>query len=427
MKKEEQFIKESLKYHSKPVPGKTAIRITKSCASQKELSMAYTPGVAYPCLEIEKDRSKANDYTNRKNLVGVISNGTAVLGLGDIGPEASKPVMEGKAVLFKRFAGIDVFDIEIAEKGPERFIETVKRLEPTFGGINLEDIKAPECFEIETALKKTMDIPVFHDDQHGTAIIVGAGLLNALEIAGKDTGDVKVIFLGAGAAGISCAKFICSLGVDKKNIYMFDRHGLITHDRHDNDEHKAEFAHAESVPLEEAMKDTDVFIGLSAGNLVSKEMVRSMSANPVIFALANPFPEITYEDAKDAREDVIMATGRSDYPNQVNNVLGFPFIFRGALDTAATAITEGMKVAAAKALAALAKEPVLAEIEQMYERTLTFGPEYIIPTPFDPRVLVEESTAVAQAAMDEGVARITLDISDYREQLTQLSGRLQNE
>ena len=422
--KEERFIKESLEYHSRTPAGKTAVGVTKPCTTQQELSMAYTPGVAYPCLEIEKDTGKVYEYTNRKNLVGVISNGTAVLGLGDIGPEASKPVMEGKAVLFKRFAGIDVFDIEIDEKDPKKFIETVKRMEPTFGGINLEDIKAPECFEIETALKREMGIPVFHDDQHGTAIIVGAGLINALEISGKRAEEVKVVFLGAGAAGISCARFICSLGVDKKNIRMFDSRGMISAERTDLNPQKTEFAGSGNMTLEEAMKGADVFIGLSKGNTVSKEMVKSMNSHPVIFALANPFPEITYEDANDVRDDVIMATGRSDYPNQVNNVLGFPYIFRGALDTAAESITEGMKVAAARALAGLAKRAVPEEIERLYGRKLVFGREYIIPTPFDPRVLVEESSAVAEAAMAEGVARITLDMEGYRKELTEISSKL---
>ena len=418
------LIRKSLEYHKATPAGKTAIRVTKPCSTQEELSLAYTPGVAYPCLEIEKSPETVFDYTNRGNLVGVISNGTAVLGLGDIGPAASKPVMEGKSVLFKRFADIDVFDIEIAEKDPEKFIEIVKSLEPTFGGINLEDIKAPECFLIEERLKKETAIPVFHDDQHGTAVIVGAGLLNALELASKKISEARVVFLGAGAAGIACAKFIVSLGVLRENILLYDSHGLVSPERKDLDEKKRFFAQKGPGGYAEALRGADVFIGLSRGNMVTGDMIRIMADRPIIFALANPFPEISYEEATGARPDVIMATGRSDYPNQINNVLGFPYIFRGALDVSARGITEGMKIAAARALARLAREKVPSYLMELYERPLEFSPDYIIPVPFDHRVLIEESTAVALAAIEEGIARRVVSPGEYRASLQVLAGKL---
>jgi malate dehydrogenase (oxaloacetate-decarboxylating)(NADP+) len=424
MMSQDPLIRKSLEYHKNAPAGKTAIRVTKPCSTQEELSLAYTPGVAYPCLEIEKNPETVFEYTNKGNLVGVISNGTAVLGLGDIGPAASKPVMEGKGVLFKRFADIDVFDIEISEKDPERFIEIVKSLEPTFGGINLEDIKAPECFLIEERLKRETTIPVFHDDQHGTAVIVGAGLLNALELAGKKIDEVRVVFLGAGAAGIACAKFIVSLGVLRENILLYDSHGLVSPERRDLDEQKRPFAQTGPDGYAEALRGADVFIGLSRGNMVTADMVRTMERRPVIFALANPFPEIPYEEAAAARPDVIMATGRSDYPNQINNVLGFPYIFRGALDISARGITEGMKIAAARALARLAKEEAPSYLSELYKRPLEFGPDYIIPVPFDRRVLVEESSAVAMAAMAEGIARKSVSPGNYRASLETLSEKL---
>jgi len=424
MMSQDPLIRKSLDYHKKSPAGKTAIQVTKPCSTQEELSLAYTPGVAYPCLEIEKKPETVFDYTNKGNLVGVISNGTAVLGLGDIGPAASKPVMEGKGVLFKRFADIDVFDIEIAEKDPGKFVEIVKSLEPTFGGINLEDIKAPECFLIEERLKKETSIPVFHDDQHGTAVIVGAGLLNALELAGKKIDGIRVVFLGAGAAGIACARFIVSLGVLRKNILLYDSHGLVAPGRSDLDEQKRLFAQSGPDTYAEALRGADVFIGLSRGNMVTAGMVRTMAKRPIIFALANPFPEITYEEACDARKDVIMATGRSDYPNQINNVLGFPYIFRGALDVSARGITEGMKIAAAQALAGLAREKVPAYLSKLYKRPLEFGSDYIIPVPFDHRVLIEESSAVAMAAVREGIAGRPLSQDGYRASLQALSRKL---
>ncbi len=412
--------KEALHYHSIGKPGKLEILPTKPCATQKDLSLAYTPGVAVPCLEIEKSPSDAYRYTNRGNLVAVISNGTAVLGLGNIGALAGKPVMEGKAVLFKRFADVDVFDIEIDAKDPEEVIRIVRALEPTFGGINLEDIKAPECFLIEETLKKEMHIPVFHDDQHGTAIIAAAGLLNALELTGKDIERVKVAFSGAGAAGIACAKMIVSFGVRKENITMADGHGVIYKGRKEGmNPYKEEFAQDTTQrTLAEIMEGADVFVGCSVAGTVSKDMVRSMNNKPIVFALANPDPEIPYDVAKKARPDVIMATGRSDFPNQVNNVLGFPFIFRGALDVRATTINEEMKKAASKALANLAKEDVPDSVLQAYGGApLRFGPDYILPKPFDPRVLTWESAAVAQAAMDSGVARNEISIKKYRPEL----------
>lgn len=398
---------DALEYHSKGRPGKIEVIPTKETKTQRDLALAYSPGVAEPCLEIAANPDDVYKYTAKGNLVAVISNGTAVLGLGDIGPEASKPVMEGKGLLFKIFADIDVFDIELNVKGIEEFVAVVKALEPTFGGINLEDIKAPECFEIEKRLKQEMNIPLMHDDQHGTAIISGAALLNALELVGKDINKVKIVVSGAGASAISCCKIYVALGADVKNIYMFDSKGLITKSRTDLDEYKQLFAQeSKGMDLTEAMVGSDVFIGLSKGNVVSGDMLKGMGAKPIVFALANPDPEIRYEEALAARPDVIMATGRSDYPNQVNNVLGFPFIFRGALDVRATAINEEMKLAAVKALAALAKEPVPDIVNVAYNETsLSFGPTYIIPKPVDPRLLVTVSPAVAKAAIASGVAR----------------------
>jgi malate dehydrogenase (oxaloacetate-decarboxylating)(NADP+) len=413
-------VEEALEYHRTGRPGKLEVVATKPCRTQRDLSLAYTPGVAEPCRVIEKEPDRVFEYTAKGNLVAVVTNGTAVLGLGAIGPLAGKPVMEGKAVLFKRFADIDVFDIELDTRDPEEFIHAVKLLEPTFGGINLEDIKAPECFLIEERLKKELQIPVFHDDQHGTAIISGAGLLNALELVGKKIDEVKIVVNGAGAAGIACARFYCLLGARRENIMMCDSKGVIYKGRTERmNPYKEEFAvDTDARTLSDALKGADVFIGLSAPNVVSKEMVRTMADRPILFAMANPDPEITYEDAKAARDDVIMATGRSDYPNQVNNVLGFPFIFRGALDVRARAINDPMKVAAAKALAGLAKEPVPYQVMKAYRLDrLEFGPEYLIPKPFDPRVLIWEASAVAQAAIESGVARIRIDIDEYRERL----------
>ncbi|NOX38266.1 MAG: NADP-dependent malic enzyme [Calditrichaeota bacterium] len=411
---------EALDYHRKGRPGKIEVITTKPCYTQKDLSLAYTPGVAEPCRDIQKNPDDAYLYTAKGNLVAVISNGTAVLGLGNIGALAGKPVMEGKGVLFKRFADIDVFDLEVATEDPDEFIQVVKRLEPTFGGINLEDIKAPECFYIEETLQKEMNIPVFHDDQHGTAIISGAGLLNAVELVGKKISDIKVVFMGAGAAGIACARFYMELGVRKENIVMFDSKGVIYKGRKKGMNPYKEFFAIEDgdLTLEKALQGADVFVGVSVANLLTREMVRSMADRPIIFAMANPDPEITYEEARAARDDVIMATGRSDYPNQVNNVLGFPFIFRGALDVRARQINEAMKVAAAHALADLAKQPVPYSVLKAYRLDyLEFGPEYIIPKPFDPRVLLWEATAVARAAMESGVARIHIDLQEYREKL----------
>jgi len=416
---------EALQYHSDYPPGKVALKITKPCTTQRELSLAYTPGVAEPCREIEKNPSDALKYTAKGNLVAVITNGTAVLGLGDIGPLAGKPVMEGKGVLFKRFADIDVFDIELEEKDPDALIKTVKSMEPTFGGINLEDIKAPECFHIEETLIREMNIPVFHDDQHGTAIITGAGVINALEIVDKDIAKVKVVFSGAGAAGVACAKFLESMGVKRENMYLCDRHGLVTEERKNDEPYRGYFAHKSSrKSLGDCMKDADVFVGVSAKGLVTQEMVKSMAPKPVIFAMANPDPEITPEDAYAARKDIIMATGRSDYPNQVNNVLGFPFIFRGALDTTSAKINEEMKRAAAKALADLARQPVPKEVKAAYGGAdFKFGPEYIIPKPLDPRVLWWEASAVAEAAAKSGVARTPVkDYEAYRESLKKRLG-----
>ena len=417
---------EALRYHEMDRPGKLEVVATKPCVTQRDLSLAYTPGVAEPCLEIKRSPLNAFRYTNRGNLVAVISNGSAVLGLGNIGALAGKPVMEGKAVLFKRFADIDVYDIEIDTEDPEEVIRVVRALEPTFGGINLEDFKAPECFLIEETLRKEMEIPVFHDDQHGTAIIVGAALMNALELTKKEMSQIKVVFSGAGAAGIAVAKMIVTLGVPLENIPMTDIHGVVSKNREEGmNPYLEQFAQMTSAKsLREVIKDADVFIGVSVGGIVTRDMLSGMNENPIIFALANPDPEISYIDAKSFRKDAIIATGRSDYPNQVNNVLGFPFIFRGALDVRATSITESMKVAAARALAGLAKEDVPDSVIQAYGGThFRFGPEYILPKPFDPRVLIWEASAVAQAAMDSGVARKDLDIEAYKNQLENRLGR----
>ncbi|MBD5646081.1 MAG: malate dehydrogenase [Desulfovibrio sp.] len=407
---------EALDYHHYPRPGKVEVLPTKPCNTQKDLSMAYSPGVAEACMAIHADEAQVADYTGRANLVAVVSNGTAVLGLGNIGPKAAKPVMEGKGVLFKMFADVDVYDIELNEKDPDKICEIVKALEPTFGGINLEDIKAPECFYIEDKLKKEMNIPVFHDDQHGTAVITGAAFLNACEIAGRKPGDCKVVVSGAGAAGIACCNFYVALGVDPKNVYMFDSKGLIWKGRTDLNQYKARYAQDKNCTLAEAMKGADLFLGLSVKGLVSKDMAKSMAKDPVIFACANPEPEITYEDAKEARPDCIMGTGRTDYPNQINNVSGFPFLFRGTLDVGATEINEAMKIAAAKALAALAHEPVPAEVEKAYGgQKFKFGPDYVIPKPFDPRIIEWVTPAVAKAAMDSGIAaRPIADLAAYK-------------
>jgi malate dehydrogenase (oxaloacetate-decarboxylating)(NADP+) len=417
---------DALEYHSRPPAGKLATVATKPCHTQRDLSLAYTPGVAVPCLEIQRDPALIYNYTSKGNLVAVVSNGTAVLGLGDIGAAAGKPVMEGKGVLFKRFADIDVFDIEVDTHNPTEVIRFCQLLEPTFGGINLEDIKAPECFEIEEELKRTMKIPVFHDDQHGTAIISGAGLLNALEVAGKAIDRVRVVFNGAGAAGIACAEHYVRLGVRRENIMLCDTKGVIYKGRAAGmNPYKQRFAvETEARTLTEAMRGADVFVGLSVANCVSPEMLLSMAANPIVFAMANPDPEIPYDVAVKTRADVIMATGRSDYPNQVNNVLGFPFIFRGALDVRATAINEEMKLAATRALAALAEEDVPDSVCRAYgvER-MEFGRDYLIPKPFDPRVLLWEAAAVAKAAMDTGVAQRPVDLGEYKEQLERRLGK----
>jgi len=420
---------DSLDYHRSEPPGKIEIATTKPTNTQRDLSLAYSPGVAGPCRKIDEDANEAYTYTAKGNLVGVVSNGSAVLGLGNIGAQASKPVMEGKGVLFKRFADIDVFDIELDLDDPDAFIETVAAMEPTFGGINLEDIKAPECFVIEDRLRERMDVPVFHDDQHGTAIISGAALLNAVEIADKNVEDLDIVFSGAGASALATAKFYESLGARNENITMCDSDGIITAARAEAgevNEYKAEFA--SDVPeggLADAMDGADVFVGLSVAGIVSQEMVRSMADNPIIFAMANPDPEIEYDEAKAARDDeVIMATGRSDYPNQVNNVLGFPFLFRGALDARATDINEEMKVAAAQALADLAKEDVPDEVVKAYgDQPLQFGPDYIIPKPLDPRVLFDVAPRVAEAAMESGAARQDLGLAEYREELEARLGK----
>ena len=397
-----------LRYHEFPVPGKIEIMPTKDCKTQQDLAMAYTPGVAKPCLEIAKDPKLAGRYTNRRNLVAVITNGTAVLGLGNIGPLAGKPVMEGKAVLFKRFADLDVFDIEIDTQDPEKLIETVALLEPTFGGINLEDIKAPECFVVESRLKSMLSIPVFHDDQHGTAIISGAALLNAVEISGKKIGELKVVVNGAGAAGLSCSDFYVRLGVKKENILLCDSKGVIYKGRAQGmNEYKVPYAvETGKRTLADAVQGADLFLGLSVGGALTPDMLKTMNSNPIVFACANPDPEILPKDALAARSDVIMATGRSDFPNQVNNVLGFPFIFRGALDVDATDINEEMKLAAAQALAALARKEVPQSVLQVYGlQNLSFGRDYLIPKPFDSRVFFDVSIAVAEAAVTSGVAQ----------------------
>ncbi|MDU1904079.1 MAG: NADP-dependent malic enzyme [Dysgonomonas sp.] len=415
----------ALAYHSKGKPGKIEVVPTKAYSTQTDLSLAYSPGVAEPCLEIEKNPDTAYDYTIKGNLVAVISNGTAVLGLGDIGALSGKPVMEGKGLLFKIFSGIDVFDIEVDEKDPEKFIQTVKAISPTFGGINLEDIKAPECFEIERRLKEELDIPVMHDDQHGTAIISAAALLNALVIAGKRIEDVRVVVNGAGASAIACTKLYISLGVRKEHVIMCDSKGVISTARTDLNAQKSFFATNEPFKrLEEAIAGADVFLGLSKANVVSQDMLKTMADNPIVFALANPDPEISYEDAIGARPDVIFATGRSDYPNQVNNVLGFPYIFRGALDVRAKSINEEMKLAAVRALADLAKEPVLDVVNAAYGlQRITFGRDYFIPKPLDPRLLTTVSVAVAKAAIDSGVARKPIeDWNAYENRLTEMMG-----
>ncbi len=411
---------EALRYHREGRPGKIEIRLTKPCADQRDLSLAYTPGVAEPCREIERDPDAAYDYTARGNLIAVITNGTAVLGLGDIGPLAGKPVMEGKALLFKRFADVDAFDLEIDEKDPEKLIEIVRALAPTFGGINLEDIKAPECFEIERRLIEALDIPVFHDDQHGTAIITAAGLINALQITGRRADAIKVVFSGAGAAAVACARMIEEIGVPRENIFMCDKAGLITSDRAAAEPNRGRYAQGtRRATLAEAMAGADCFIGLSVANVVTPSMVKAMAKKPIIFAMANPDPEIMPAAAREAAPDAIIATGRSDFPNQVNNVLGFPFIFRGALDVQARQINEEMKRAAALSLAALAKEPVPAEVCRAYGvKQIEFGPDYIIPKPIDPRVLLWEAPAVAKAAMESGVARRSIgDVAGYRREL----------
>src|ERR1700712_3517345 len=416
---------DALNYHSKGRPGKIQVVPTKPTNSQRDLSMAYSPGVAEPCLRIADNVDDVYKYTAKGNLVAVISNGTAVLGLGNIGPEASKPVMEGKGLLFKIYADIDVFDLEINAKTVDEFVNIVKALEPTFGGINLEDISAPTCFEIERRLKAEMKIPVMHDDQHGTAIISGAALLNACEIQGKKLDKIKMVVNGAGAAAVSCSKIYLTLGVKKENVVMFDINGLITPNRTDLDEMRLQFATERKGidTLAEAMKDADVFIGLSAGNVVTPDMLRGMAKNPIVFAMANPEPEIAYDLAITSRKDIIIATGRSDFPNQVNNVLGFPYIFRGALDVRATAINEEMKIAAVKAIAEIAKKPVPEAVNLAYNtKNLKFGKDYIIPKPMDQRLIIEVSSAVAKAAIDSGVARKT--ITDWDAYLEELRSRI---
>lgn len=398
--------KAALEYHAQPRPGKLSVELTKPTETGRDLSLAYSPGVAEPVREIARDPEAAYRYTNKGNLVAVISDGTAILGLGNLGSLASKPVMEGKGVLFKRFAGVDVYDIEVDAESPQAFIDTVKRISGTFGGINLEDIKAPECFEIERVLVEQCDVPVFHDDQHGTAIIAAAGLLNALELQGKNISDASIVCVGAGAAGVATLKLLMEMGARKKNIYVLDRSGVIHSGRSDLNQFKAAFAHeTDKRTLEDALAGADVFLGVSSADLMTPDMLRLMAPRPIVFALANPDPEIRPELANATRSDVIMATGRSDYPNQVNNVLGFPYIFRGALDVRASRINEAMKIAAVHAIRQMAKEPVPVEVEKAYEGLhLEFGPEYIIPKPTDPRLLGAVSAAVAKAAVDSGVA-----------------------
>ncbi len=411
---------DALLYHSRGRHGKIEVIPTKPYGTQYDLSLAYTPGVAYPCLEIEKNPEDAYNYTAKGNLVAVISNGTAVLGLGDIGAMSGKPVMEGKGLLFKVFADIDVFDIEIDEKDPDKLIEICAKISPTFGGINLEDIKAPECFEVETKLKKMLNIPVFHDDQHGTAIISGAGLINSIEITGKKIDEIKMVVCGAGAAAISCSRLYVSLGVRKENIVMVDTKGVLNRKRNDLNKYKLEFVTEREIDtLAEAVRGADLFLGLSAANMMTRDMLASMAKDPIVFAMANPNPEISFEDAMSTREDLIFATGRSDYPNQINNVLGFPYIFRGALDVRATTINEEMKMAAAKALAALAKEPVPDSVLRAYNiKNLVFGKEYIIPKPVDPRLISTVAPAVAKAAMESGIAKYPItDWEAYKKSL----------
>ena len=410
----------ALEYHRSGRKGKLEVVPTKPCDTAWELSLAYSPGVAEPCREIDKDKDLSYEYTNRGNLVAVASNGTAILGLGNLGALAGKPVMEGKGVLFKKFADVDAYDIEIATEDPDEFIKTVKYLEPTFGGINLEDIKAPECFYIEDRLKEEMDIPVFHDDQHGTAIISGAGLLNACEISGKKMSDLKMAFNGAGASAIACAEFFITLGAKRENMIMCDSRGVIYEGRKEglNPQKERFLVETDRRTIADALVGADVFVGLSNGGAITQQDVKNMAKDPIIFAMANPDPEILPDEAREARSDVITATGRSDFANQVNNVLGFPFIFRGALDVRATKINDEMKVAAAYSLAALAKEPVPEKVAKAYgNEKFEFGPDYIVPKPFDPRVLVWESAAVAEAAMKTGVSRITIEMDSYRKSL----------
>ncbi|MCI6161811.1 MAG: NADP-dependent malic enzyme [Prevotella sp.] len=417
----------ALAYHENGRPGKIEVKPTKPYRTQTDLSLAYSPGVAFPCLEIQANPDDVYKYTDKGNLVAVISNGTAVLGLGDIGAMSGKPVMEGKGLLFKIYGGVDVFDIEVNEKDPEKFCEAVEKIAPTFGGINLEDIKAPECFYIEERLKRTLDIPVMHDDQHGTAIISAAGLKNALEINGKDIEKVKIVVNGAGAAAISCTKLYMALGAQKENIVMLDSKGVITTNRPNLTEQKKQFAtdRQDVHTLEEALKDADVFVGLSKGDVLTQDMVRSMANQPIVFALANPIPEISYEEATESRPDVLMSTGRSDYPNQINNVIGFPYIFRGALDVHATAINEEMKMAAVHAIADLAKQPVPDVVNDAYKvNNLSFGKDYFIPKPVDPRLITEVSAAVAKAAIESGVARnVITDWEEYKNSLNVLLGQ----
>ncbi len=420
---------EALDYHSEGRPGKIEIIPTKPYINQMDLALAYTPGVAEPCLEIKKNKEDIYKYTGKGNLVAIITDGSAVLGLGDIGPEASKPVMEGKSFLFKIFSGIDAFDIEIGTKDVDKFVETVELIAPGFGGINLEDIKAPQCFEIEKRLKEKLDIPVMHDDQHGTAIITGAALLNCLEIVGKKIQDIKLVVSGAGAAACACAKMYVNLGVNPDNIIMYDINGVLTKERKDLNAGNRQFATDKDVhSLKEAIKDADVFLGLSAGGVLKKEMLGSMADNPIVFAMANPVPEISYEDAKSVRNDVIIATGRSDYPNQVNNALGFPYIFRGALDVRAKCINEEMKLAASYALAELAKKQVPDYVKKIYKgETMDFGRNYFIPKPLDTRLISFVSPAVAKAAMDSGVARKSIEDWDaYKQNLNNRLKRLLN-
>ena len=414
--------KEALDYHSTGRHGKVEVIPTKPYSTQMDLSLAYTPGVAFPCLEIQQNQEDAYKYTSKGNLVAVISNGTAVLGLGNIGALAGKPVMEGKGLLFKVNADIDVFDIEVAETDVDKMVEICEKIAPTFGGINLEDIKAPECFEIERKLKERLDIPVFHDDQHGTAIISGAGLLNAAEISGKKMEDIKMVVCGAGAAAISCTRLYIALGIKKENVVLVDSKGVINSKRTDLNKYKQEFVTSRDIDtLEEAIVGADLFLGLSKANMLSKKMLATMAPNPIVFAMANPDPEISFEDAMSVRDDLIFATGRSDYPNQINNVLGFPFIFRGALDVRASSINEEMKMAASKALAALAKEPVPDYVLKAYNvDSLTFGKDYIIPKPVDRRLITVVAPAVAKAAIESGVARIPItDWDAYKNELAQ--------